>query len=608
MIFGMGIIFTSFLYLLIITIIYIPKKKIHTDETRIYNILLLLSIINCIIEFTLCVSILLKVELYSFYYLFVNKLFLATLFSWFTIFSYYMFTLASLDNIKLKNFFEKKYGNNYSITIIKKTLPLVMFIMTAILLLPITIYSDGTYAYSTGISVKVLETYCGISTGLWVLFTILGMNKTNYKKYIPCLGFIICFIGILIGRKIFPGLILNSFSAALPTFLMYHTIENPDVRYITELSKLKNAIEKANNNKNDFLYRIVQKFKDSIKTVIRIGEQSLNENEMITKNEGISIMIEETKKAETFMNEVLDISPIDEKNLKQFKNKYNIKNLYKEIILKVNNELNNNNKIKFRTNIADDIPTELYGDSIKIKQILYTLLNNSIKQTENGFIELRIDAIVKYDVCRLVFNIEDSGNGIEAEKLSHIFEPVDNHDTSIVNNDMNLNLPTIKKMIDYIGGTIIINSQNNKGTQITIILNQRIEKTNLVDKNIDKFIKTEEKLKTNNILLIDNNDNYVKDISKYLSSYNIVYEENGQLGLTRIRNKENYNFIIISEDLNKLSTSDTIKRLREENYSNPIFILGNKKNSIELIKIGATDVINVPLNINEIKLLLEKYL
>ena len=96
MIIGMSFIVCTFIFALMIAIIYFAKKHVDTIETKLYNYILIISVINMIIEFTLCTDILLDVPLFSFYNLLINKLFLVTLFTWFTLFTIYIICVSGL--------------------------------------------------------------------------------------------------------------------------------------------------------------------------------------------------------------------------------------------------------------------------------------------------------------------------------------------------------------------------------------------------------------------------------------------------------------------------------------------------------------------------------
>jgi signal transduction histidine kinase len=137
-----------------------------------------------------------------------------------------------------------------------------------------------------------------------------------------------------------------------------------------------------------------------------------------------------TAKFTTMTNEILDISSIDSASVRIYNEKYNIKRLLKELVGIYKPKAQNKN-LDFRVSIASDIPEYLYGDGINLKKVLTIILDNSIKYTNNGYIEFNINTIIKGDIVRLIISVEDSGIGMKAEDINKIFtkkqEREDNH-------------------------------------------------------------------------------------------------------------------------------------------------------------------------------------
>ncbi len=127
-----------------------------------------------------------------------------------------------------------------------------------------------------------------------------------------------------------------------------------------------------------------------------------------------------TAKFTTMTNEILDISSIDSASVRIYNEKYNIKRLLKELVGIYKPKAQNKN-LDFRVSIASDIPEYLYGDGINLKKVLTIILDNSIKYTNNGYIEFNINTIIKGDIARLIISVEDSGIGMKAEDINKIF-------------------------------------------------------------------------------------------------------------------------------------------------------------------------------------------
>lgn len=601
MIVGMGIIFTSFIFITTIAIIYFKKQKIKNTETTLYSVLLILNIINLILEFWLCVNILLDVELYSFYNLILNRAFLSFLFAWFVVFLTYIFIITFNANNRVKEKLANKYGKNYISKMFLRIFPIIFIVCILLVTLPIDLINDGTYAYSDGPAVYVL--YVVLVLAMLVCFYCIYINRKsiNYYKLIPLIGFIVCFGVVFIGRQIIPGLLLNSFCLSFATLLMYNTIENPDVKMIKDLTQAKEATEQSNNNKSAFIFNVVNKIRGPINNFKRIGDELTKENDIKEMKKGVNVLLEEAKRLEYLINNVLDISNVDVKNLKIVKNKYNFNNLTKGIVNNFNIKTKQK-EFEFRVNIEKDIPTNLYGDSIRLKQIINTLLDNAYKYTEKGFIELRISAVTRFEVCRLIIVVEDSGKGMDVTKSNKVlYDYGQDIDLEKIEKE-NMNLPIVKKLVDLIGGSIMLKSEENKGTEVILTLDQKI-----VEKEDEKTYQ----IKQPKILFIDDDEKYYNEFLKLTKHDDITYvfASGGQKGLEHIRKEETFDLIIMNADLEKLSSVNTLEKLtKEEQVKSPIVVLTKKSEGNKHQSLGFTDYIEKPITKEKIDKIIKKYM
>ena len=287
---------------------------------------------------------------------------------------------------------------------------------------------------------------------------------------------------------------------------------------------------------------------------------------------------------------------IDNLNIKKLITKYNIKILLKEIIIKNENRFNEKN-ISFRYNIDNNIPDSLYGDSLNLKQVLNIILDNSYKYTEKGFVELTVNSILKHDIIRLIIKIEDSGIGIKAEDIDKCFNN---------NSNKEKNLYKAKKIINLLGGNLLITSEYKKGTIVTIILDQKIN----ISKKNDNYNKY---LDAKKILLVDDTASSIKLITKLLTKYNInINTVNlGKIALDKIREGEKYDLIILDEEMPYLNGEKVMRKLKSiKNFNIPVILFTKNKNILfeeKYKKIGFTDYILKPIDKNDLIEKINKY-
>lgn len=599
MIVGMSIIACAFMYTLTVSILYFSKNRYTNFETSMYTVLLILSLCNSIIEFTLCLNVILNVEVSSLYNTLLNRVFLTFLFLYFIMFALYIIYISFYNTKESKEKLINKYGNNYPTKLTFIFLPFFIAVLFLLWILPfeqpIINRNDVIYSYSIGPAVYVLYVVAILVVMSCVLSMILNKRKTRLKKYVPLIVFASSFSILFVVRLINPGILLNSLVVAFTTFIMYHTIENPDLKIIQELTEAKNIAERSNNTKSTFIFNVIQKIRTPINNYKSITKEMLKLNNAKDMKLGVNAIIEETNSLEALINDILDISSLDVSNLKTYKSKYNPDLLLKGVANPFSRKAASKN-VDFRINSENDLP-ELYGDSIRIKQVLNTILNNSLKYTDKGFIEMRINSVIKHDVCRLIIAVEDSGIGMPIEKSSKVFYDYGQDiDLNKINeNDMNLSI--VKKIIDMLGGNIIIKSTEGKGTEIVIVLDQKI-----VDKKEEDF--TTEITEPKKILVIADDNKKYNQLIKLIRSNNVKFKFalGGQKGLEDIRKGNNYDYIIVNDELEKLPSVDVLNKLKmEEKIKNPIVVMTTKENGEKYKELGFDNYIASPFVKDELK-------
>lgn len=173
------------------------------------------------------------------------------------------------------------------------------------------------------------------------------------------------------------------------------------------------------------------------------------------------------------------------------------------------------------------------------------LLDNALRYTNDGFIEINVNSIIKYDICRLIITVEDSGQGISPEKINQLFDKEKIYSDKLLKNidDTKSNLGVLKSIVNLMNGNVIVNSEIGKGSKFTIIIDQLIkeEKTEIT-RAVEQYEEIYEKKEK--ILLVINHEQILKQIKKVLKkdSYKLEEVNGGQPCLEKIRNKEKFNY------------------------------------------------------------------
>ena len=575
------------IYLVVLIVSYFSKSHLKTKENKYYSILLIINFIGLLLEI-LCGILGNKLPDDTMICHFFTKLFMCFM-TYFTLtLTIYIYSLC----------FEK---NETVFNRIKNLTCIVGILSTFIIfVLPITTgngFATGLscdYTYNVGtvaITASIITIFCHIKT-------------VKMKKVLPFLAFTLFNIIIVFIQRINPTVTLTTSMESVVLFIMYFTIENPDLKIIEELTKTQAMTEASNAEKNKFIFSITNDIQDKIDKLDKLYLEMSNCNSLEIINEDLVKSKNIIDTARNKIRNTIDVSSLDVRNLNEVKNKYNPKLLFNSIYYNYKNKLDKN--IDFRIIMEDNIPNELYGDSIRVKQIVSTLLGNAFKYTKDGYVEFRINSIIKSNICRLIIVVEDSGCGIDVFKQKEIMS---NHEdmtnAEIINKDnLELNLKLVRKIINIIGGTFIIESGSTKGAKITVTLNQEIVTSNN-DTIENKYKDYYNDIK--NIGVISSNEKNVRVVKSIGKKNGDVVEsfDMTKTCLDKIRNGESFNIIVIDEDMDKIDARSFLDKVRQvDGFKGKVFVITKNKSinlKKELKEYGFDAVLINPLNKKDIE-------
>ena len=576
----------SFIYTMLTSIVYFSKNRINNSENAVYEKLLSITPIGLLLEIGCNVTAIYKMnELVS---SIISRIYLIFILVWLTTFTLYILTITKYKGDKLTEYKNSKIRKSIIIGSI--------FSILLLIFLPIDFVLEKNSAYLGGMGIVFLLAITFLLIILDFILFIKYFKNMTFREKVPMLLLLLLIGGLLLVNNIAPEIQIISSSFALITVIMYFTIENPDKKLLEEIHTSKKIADAANEDKSMLIYNMMNEVKSIASDINKSSEVILNSNNLEENRFFAREIISSNNKLYSMANNIYNIDVIDDINVKTVKNKYNIKLLLKEVISK-NKELFEDKDISFRFNIDSNLPNTLYGDSINLKNVLNTIIGNSYKYTNKGYVELSVNAIFKKDIVRLIIKIEDSGIGIKAEDLDKCL----NKNTKDQNS-----LYGARKTINIMGGNLLISSEYNKGTIVTIILDQKIY-TNNKD-NYDNYVNNKK------ILIIDDNNSSIKLISKILDKHNILYDSSnlGKEALDRIRKGDKYDLILLDEDMpymNGISVMNKFNKIK--GFDTKVILLTKNGNIIydDIYKdSGFSDYIIKPINKDDLMNKINKYL
>lgn len=582
--FYIGFPILSLIYIIILLTIYFSKKRIDLFENKVVSTLMIINAIGLILEI-LChiVLVFLKIQdtplgiiiLKSYvYYMYV--------FDWVLTGYICMLTNKKHDreNNDKKNYFHKSL-------VVFSPIIIIGFFITFFTKIEYYNVPPKYYTYGTSINFLIYTT-CVIAP-FWIYRCMKASatkksRESNTREYNIRIGTILLGIVFVGSTEAFVQLVDRSMliitsAHTIMLVLMYFTIENPDLQMVEELSINKKLTEQNYEEKTNFLFKISQELKKPLRDIAKLSNDIYETSNGKIKEQAQQINMN-SKQLYSYVNNAIDISNMDIKNLKIVEGKYNTKNFFEEIRLRIKAEIKNQNKdLELRYNISKNIPEYLSGDNTKLKQVIISVATDSIKHTDQGFIELNVDSIVRYGICRLLIEISDSGKGIELEKINKIL----NVSTEITPEEiekidkLNISLPLSHKIIKSINGSFMIKSELNSGTNFLIAIDQKIENKQKTKKqSLEHYSK--KMINEKKIIILTNNVEIIKETKKVLENINVISTLFPKECIEKIK-KENFKCIIIDEDLNEESGINVIKEIKKIHKNLPSLALINKKNT-----------------------------
>ena len=542
----------SIIYIIFLMWAFFRKVHIQSLELKIFKNLLVTSFIGLVTELILSLSL--------FYSSATNPIviFLAKLLLiFFIVFPMfilgYVFVIAKGDDFYNKN--SKKL----------KIFKSVVCIISTIIMFCLPIYvKGGVNPYSYGPAVNWIYLYSTIIIFSSIYLLIKNRETVKEKNYIPLIFYIFATFVVAIIQKLYPALTLSTSCDALLLYVMYFTVENPDVKMNRELQVAREHAEKANAAKTEFLSSMSHEIRTPLNAIAGFSDCILEAKTLEEAKDNASDIVNASGTLLEIVNSILDISKIEAGKVEIINTKYNARNTYLELAKLISPKMLEKG-LDFSYNIADDLPHTLLGDHANIKKIVTNLLSNACKYTDKGFVHYEVNCVNSGGVCKLIISVEDSGRGIKKESVDKMFTKFQrlDEDRNTTIEGTGLGLAITKQLTELMGGRIIVHTVYGQGSKFTVVINQKIATEDLVE---NKNTKTTLDLHDVSILIVDDNLLNLKVATKLLERFNanwITTCDSGFKCIEKIKNGEQYDIILLDDMMPKMSGVETLAELKK---------------------------------------------
>ena len=585
----------SLVFMLIFLITYFSKRRLKNKDNSIYSFLIITNIIGLIIDIIGYITMH-NLNLNSLVNIIISKLNLIYYFTWLYLFVIYILYISKIAN------------NNIFSNISKLKYICYLINISFILILPLHIHNENDKIYSYGPSANYVY-FISIIFAIIIIYCLFrNLKKITKKEFIPLILFVILGLIVMLVQMIFPTVLLLLYSESIITAIMFFTIENPDVKMLNELYKNKEIMESNYEDKYNFLFEITQESRNPLKSIENICSNIEEEKDIKVIKENVKDLSNLAKRLDFTINNVMNVSTLDAQKINIIDKKYNLKKVCEELTKRVS--LENKKDIEFKYNIPHN-DLYLYGDDMKIKQVLYSLIVNSLEKTNVGYVEFKVNVIEKYDYARVIFMVTDSGPGIEIDKINEILSStgaLDKEEVELLNKK-EVDVKLCQKVIKLMGGNLMIKSDLGKGSEFILTIDQRVyhDETKSILVGYENVVNNYKKA-----LIVSQDKTLISKVKNILNkndvSYSVLYY--GLDAVDKIKSHKKYDFILISDEMKEVSGLSTLKEMQKiKGFNTPCIVMLNESKKAlakHYIEDGFSDYI-INEDIDSLNKIIEKY-
>lgn len=415
---------------------------------------------------------------------------------------------------------------------------------------------------------------------------------------------------------------MKNFSRENPRFLYTVYDISEDMNQLLRQEGITKAVEEQNEilqrldqKKTQFFANMSHEFRAPINAIMGMSEVILCNSKEVNIREYAGDIKNASKMLLYLVNDILDLSKIQAGKMEIVPVEYDTEDLIRNVgnVIRLSVQ---DKSLSYEVNIAKDVPKRLFGDEIRIAQVLTNLLTNAVKYTDQGKITLTLNAVKDIKgMDAIEYIVEDTGCGIKPEDMDKLFDSYGR-----VNLERNrrvegtgLGMGIVTGLLEAMNSKLHVESQYKKGSRFSFVLAQNYVNSSPVIQNIssDKELELGDKV----ILVVDDVPLNLKVVEVLLKPFgaNVEFANNGKDALEMMKQKK-YDLILLDHMMPGMDGVETLKRAREisDYYKNAAIIALTGNASVtardEYLCMGFTDYLEKPILPDKIKEILRTYI
>ena len=536
-------------------------KKNKSKEDQLYEVILIFAFAN------MCFDI---ASNYTMNHL--NSVSLFVIRITYQIFFITLITIFLLVYKYLVTLIEKELGRKLR----EKKLSLIPYVIILFLNMMLPIYyketDHGIYSYGPG---AYMVFVCVVVFMFLTIELIIRYSKNISKKNkMAIILAFVCKFGSSLYQMYDPTALTSSLGVTLLCLCMFMTVANPDAVLVELLKEETTRADAANRAKSDFLAKMSHEIRTPMNGVLCMNEMILRESSEPEIKKYAYDIKSSASSLLGIINEILDSSKIESGMMEIHPDNYEICSLLNDLYNMISVRAKNKG-LELIFDIDSTMPSQFFGDDIRIRQVLINLLSNAVKYTPNGTVTMTVTSRIEGENAILHFAVKDTGIGIKKENIAELFDKFYRFDQDknryIEGTGLGLNIAV--QILKMMGSELKVESEYEIGSEFSFDIVQRIVDVEPLGDFRERILNV---VKDYNyqlsytaphakVLVVDDNEMNRKVFKNLLKQTQIqVYEAaSGREALSMVE-QQSFHIIFLDHMMPEMDGIDTLHLMREE--------------------------------------------